>query len=479
MTDMSRHGSASLYMLWIAAFAALGAATCAGSGSPSGPGGAGGSAGGGAGGASGSGGAGATGGTTGGAGPGSGGGGAGTGGAGGGAGGATAGGAGGRGGGGGGAGGAGAAGGGGTGGGGSGSGGSGGSGGGTPGTVVDPPCSDQVDNVAPSIDPPGGLAANRVPMFILLGFDDNAFVDGIDWTLDYFRNKSNADGTAARATYFISAGFASEFFVAAGGQTPAGVIESWKRIKNDGHEIANHSWSHGMQLAGSDAAAWQAELTRANDLFVNMLGVERCKLWGFRTPFLGFSQATFTAIKAVGFRYDTSVEFGYDWFQPPGSQTGYGPGTAEAGKHYYWPFTMNQPFPGGFASKGIMPVPGVWQFPVYTFNKITGETAATVTGFDFNLWNKAQSETSFSFTEVLKQSLDQRLAGNRSPFAVGLHTDVYSEFNESANTTWRNFTPAQRRKALSDFLDYAFTKPEVRFVTYRRMIEWLRAPKPL
>ena len=121
----------------------------------------------------------------------------------------------------------------------------------------------------------------------------------------------------------------------------------------------------------------------------------------------------------------------------------------------------------------------MWEFPVYTFNKITGDTAATVTGLDFNLWTKCQNETTFNFTEVLKQSLDQRLAGNRSPFAIGAHTDVYSQFNDSANMTWSNFDYQARRKALADFIDYALSKPQVRFVTYRQLIEWMRQPKPL
>jgi peptidoglycan/xylan/chitin deacetylase (PgdA/CDA1 family) len=350
---------------------------------------------------------------------------------------------------------------------------------GMPGTVVDPPCSDRVDNVAPSLNPPGGLMPSRVPQFVLLGYDDNAYVDGIQWTLDILRDRKHPDGTAARATFFITAGFADEFFNNAGGQTKEQLVSIWKQIKADGHEIGSHTWSHSMQLAGMDQAGWQTEITKSFDLFVNVLGVERCKLWGFRTPFLNFSPATFQAMKAAGVRYDTSVEFGYDWFMPAGSDKGYGPGTAEAGKHYYWPFTMDSPFPGGFASKGVGPSPGMWQFPVYTFNKITGETASTVTGFDFNLWNKSQSEASFSYTEVLKQSLDQRMAGNRSPFAVGLHTDVYSQFNESANTTWNKFDYQARRKALSDFIDYALTKPDVRLVTYRQLIEWMRAPKPL
>ena len=51
--------------------------------------------------------------------------------------------------------------------------------------------------------------------------------------------------------------------------------------------------------------------------------------------------------------------------------------------------------------------------------------------------------------------------------------------SESANTTWNKFDYQARRKALADFIDYALTKPEVRLVTYRQLIAWLRQPKPL
>jgi hypothetical protein len=313
----------------------------------------------------------------------------------------------------------------------------------------------------------------------MLGYDDNAYADGINWTLDQLRGRKNADGTAALSTYFITGGFTTDFFNDAGGQTAAQVLASWKRIKAEGHEIGNHSWSHGESLASSDKSVWQNELQKANDLFVNQLGVEKCKLWGFRTPFLNFTQNTFDAIKATGLRYDVSIEFGYDWWMPAGSSNGWGPGTSESGKHYYWPFTLDNPLPSGFYGKGIQPVPGLWEIPVYTFNRVTGDTAATVTGLDFNLWTKCQTESSWNFTEVLKNTLDQRLAGNRSPFGLGAHTDIYSQFDADANMTWTNYPYAARRKALSDFIDYALTKKEVRFVTFRQLIAWMRKPTPL
>jgi hypothetical protein len=345
--------------------------------------------------------------------------------------------------------------------------------------VVDPPCSNQVDHVDPSINPPGNLPVNKTPMFVLLGIDDNGHADGIHWMLDQFHDRKNPDGKAVSATFFISAGFASEFFHEDGHQTKDDVLNAWKRIKAEGHEIGNHSWSHAETLQGTDKAGWLAEMTKANDLFVNVLGVEKCKLNGFRTPFLAFSQNTFDALKASGLSYDTSVEFGYDWWQPVGSDTGWGPGTAESGKHYYWPFTMDKPFANGFASKGVGPSPGVWEFAMFTFNKIVGETASTVVGLDYNLWLKCQSDSSFKFAEVLKQSLDQRLAGNRSPLNVGLHSDIYAQWDEDSNKAFSNFSYDMRRRALKEFLDYAQTKPEVRIVTYRQLIAWMRQPTPL
>lgn len=347
------------------------------------------------------------------------------------------------------------------------------------GTVPDVPCSNQVDHVAPSVNPPGGLTPDKVPMFVVLGFDDNGYADGINWVLDNFAKRVNPDGTAALATFFISAGFDSEFFHGGDHQTKEDLLASWKRMKANGHEIANHTWSHSDTLAGKDAAGWLAEIKKANDLFVNVLGVEQCKVGGFRTPFLNFGQATFDALKMFKPPYDASVEFGYDWWTIPGNDAGFPPGGVESGKHYFWPFTMDQAFPNGFASKGIGTSPGIWEFPVYTFNKISGTTAATVTGLDYNLWNKNQTDAGFAFVDVLKESLDQRLAGNRSPFAVGAHTDIYAQYNPDNDTAWPAFNYMQRRKAMNDFLDYAQTKPEVRLVSFRQLLDWLRHPKPL
>lgn len=93
-----------------------------------------------------------------------------------------------------------------------------------------------------------------------------------------------------------------------------------------------------------------------------------------------------------------------------------------------------------------------------------------ITGFDYNLFY------SFDFSAVellaiLKHSLDLRLAGNRSPMILGAHSDYYHG-RKSPDA-------AMRRQVLSDFIDYALSKPEVRVVRYEQLLDWPEQPVPL
>jgi len=152
------------------------------------------------------------------------------------------------------------------------------------GPLADPGCSDTVDRFAPSIRPPGDLAPERVPMFVLLGFDDNAYLDGLSWTLDFLGARRNPDGSPALATFFMTAGFVTDHFRPVGGQTKEQLLASWKRIATDGHEVANHTFSHGTHLSGADLATWTDEVSKAQDLLVEELGVERCFSGSTRAP---------------------------------------------------------------------------------------------------------------------------------------------------------------------------------------------------
>jgi hypothetical protein len=145
---------------------------------------------------------------------------------------------------------------------------------------------DHTDNMAASINPPAGLAPSQVPMFVMFGFDDNAYADGMNWVVfNLFYGKRNADGSAARATFFLIGGAATTqnggVFNAFGGQTEQNLIDSWKGAFDNGHEIGNHTWDHADGGDGRSLADWQPEIGKSNDFIVNTVGIPQCQIVGW------------------------------------------------------------------------------------------------------------------------------------------------------------------------------------------------------
>ena len=358
---------------------------------------------------------------------------------------------------------------------------------------------DSKDNVAASVNPPGGLAATRVPMFVMFGFDDNQYADGMNWVVStLFGGKKNGDASPAQATFFLTAGYATSqnggVFISevdqAGmaHQTPQDVMNSWLAAYTAGHEIGNHTWDHADGGNTRVLSDWQSEIGKANDFFTNQapmgLGIPKCQVAGYRFPFLNFNDTGFQALQLAGLRYDTSIEFGYDWWIPPGMTMGFGGGSPESGKHYWWPFTLDNGLDPSFGccSKGVQAHPGLWEFPVHTFNRpdpMNPANVKTVTGLDYNLWvTKAAVDPALDFCGTLKYSFDQRYNNNRAPMNVGCHSGIYSQWSVTDDMAFGN-TYDVRRAALQCFVDYVLTFPDARVVSFRKVIEWIRNPKPL
>jgi len=89
-----------------------------------------------------------------------------------------------------------------------------------------------------------------------------------------------------------------------------------------------------------------------------------------------------------------------------------------------------------------------------------------ISGVDYDFWYVSEA-TPAQALATLKYSLDQRLAGNRSPLVLTMHTQYY--------------TPdyPERRAAIRAFVDYALEHPSVRIVSAERLLDWLRKPVPL
>jgi hypothetical protein len=249
---------------------------------------------------------------------------------------------------------------------------------------------------------------------------------------------------------------------------------------------------------------WLQEMNDCNSYITSQLGIPAEEILGFRTPFLKYANDTLEAVRQVGFRYDTSIEEGYEWDDATSA--------SQDGTNFFWPYTLDNRSPGhttqvewGEGLVEIQPHPGLWELPVYavvvppddkceqygvepglrtrlkqrqTWFDVNG---GLITGFDYNLW-ASTSVGGFAMTKAellatLKYTLDQRLAGNRAPFLFGAHTDYYvASWNQNAAGTP---SETDRRAAIEEFLDYAKSKEEVEITTYKRVLEYVRNPTVL
>ncbi|KMQ50168.1 chitin deacetylase [Chitinispirillum alkaliphilum] len=373
-----------------------------------------------------------------------------------------------------------------------------------------------------SQQPPGGLSVEQVPMFVTISWDDNArsgdgaldtgsYYTSMRWILEFMRDRKNPPGLGNAATYDGSPARAS--FYNNSTYMSAGAVDAPNLVKKiyheawvDGHEVANHTHSHGHG-GNFSVDRWIQEIQLCEDWHLKPVpgplvgphdmtpnqgaGIPEADFVGFRAPFLEYNDNMFTALRALGYLYDTSIEEGYQYDQD--------------GTNFAWPYTMDYGSPGhdvfvGWGDRD--PVgnhPGLWQFPIhcqivpddasvanygldYSLRQAMSERVSwdwntesgKVTGFDYNKF------VQFSMNEdevlaVLKHTLHRRLQGNRAPLNLGAHTQYY-------HRTYSGFRNTDYRKAMEvweKFIDYALTIPEVRLVTARDVIEWCRNPVAL
>jgi peptidoglycan/xylan/chitin deacetylase (PgdA/CDA1 family) len=338
--------------------------------------------------------------------------------------------------------------------------------------------------------PPGGLTVGQVPQFVTIGNDDVGYSGldgggGLQYLTDLFAARKNPDGSPLHYSFYVN----TIYITPAGKDDPNLVKQAWKAAIDQGHEIGvhTHSHPHGREFS---VKQWENEMQLCIDHLTKELGVGRKDLIGFRTPFLEYNDHTLTAAQRKRFVYDCSVEEGMQ---------------EEAdGRNFVWPFQLDQGSPGNAATYKHLDIPrvrkhkGLWELPAYAFIVPPDELCerygvepglrarlkertnyfdaehGKITGFDWNLWYEFGMDKA-EFVATLKYTLDLRLEGNRCPYLVGTHTDIYADKNpEKPPQT----TPQERRDALREFVDYALTKPEVRFVSSKELLAWLKSPAP-
>jgi hypothetical protein len=371
-----------------------------------------------------------------------------------------------------------------------------------------------------SFDPPAGLKPGDVPQFIYFTSDDNGLSGlpgsggggGLHWLTELFseyRNPAGAgqtqtfDGAPLRYTFFVNtfyldpergSGWAERRWPV---DEPVYVQRAWTEAVEAGHETALHTHSH-PHGSGFSVGQWREEIGRNIDFLTRPrpaegtsgrpvpgsgLGLRREDLVGFRAPFLEYNDNALTAVSLEGLTYDSSLE-------EASRRT-------PAGVGFIWPYLLDRGRPGSAPSVG--PHPGLWEIPVYEFLIPPDEECrryglppglrdrlksvrdyfipadGEITGMDWNLWLEFRLCLD-EFLAALEYTLDRHLEFNRCPMIVGLHSDLYSDKVAAANG---GTSPAERREAVRTFLEYALSKPEVRLVSCRELLDWCRHPAPL
>jgi hypothetical protein len=368
--------------------------------------------------------------------------------------------------------------------------------------------------------PPPGLPLQRTPQFVCVSSDDNGrsglLGSGSDGGLHYItelfaglRNPAGAgdpqtfDGTAPHYTFFVNT-----FYIAVAGadqnrpgrtgrENPVFIKRAWREAVERGHEIGVHTHSHPHGRAFT-VDQWEAEMRRSTEILTRPwnaaekpanpdpasgLGVARADLLGFRAPFIEPSDNGMAAAHRMGFAYDSSIEEG--------------PGLGPHRGAFAWPYTLDRGIPDNHPAIGHYP--GLWEIPIYNFivppdsvcprygvpaglrDKMKRAQAyfqpenGEITGMDWNLWLEF-SMTPAEFAATLEYTLDRHLEGNRCPMTVGLHSELYTVTPEKKSD---EAAILARRSALEKFLACALRKPEVRLVSQRELLGWLRHPLPL
>lgn len=340
----------------------------------------------------------------------------------------------------------------------------------------------------PSIQPPAGLAPHQVPQFVSFTFDDNGksgapgsgTIGGMSFVLDLFSSRKNPDGSKTLASFY-NAGF---YGVRGQWEDPVYTKQLWRRSYLDGHEIGNHTLSHPH---GKNSNFGPQDWTKEMDACTAVLegadvAIPREEITGFRAPFLGYNDATFTALGQLGFRYDCSLMEGQ---QPD-----------QDGSNNYWPYTLDQGSPG---DPGIGSHPGLWEMPTYAIVTPPDEActryglepgfrarlrerqggfsieSGKIPGLDWNLWSDFQMSRE-EFVASFCHTFDQKFRGNRSPMIFCTHSDIYAD---DYDDPMPGANGAERRAALKDCYDYVLQFQDVRVWSARQIMDWMEAPEAL
>jgi peptidoglycan/xylan/chitin deacetylase (PgdA/CDA1 family) len=301
---------------------------------------------------------------------------------------------------------------------------------------------------------PAQAGVERPPQFIVMAFDNCTELERWQELTD-FAAELNRDGDRIHFTFFVSGinfladshrglyegphqrrGYSRIKFGGSAEQVRKR-IDYVNDLYRNGHEIASHAVGHFNGAAWS-TGDWQREFRAFGDIVDNVasnnglpesrLAFAAADVIGFRAPYLAKSAGMYSALRANGFRYDTS-----------------GVGHADA-----WPEKVD----------------GLWRFNLAML-RIQGLGRGTLS-MDYNFF-VAQSRAAYDprrYEAAREQMLQTYLhyfktnyAGNRAPLHIGHH--------------FMNYQGGAYNDALKSFARVVCGLPEVRCVTYAKLADFM------
>lgn len=361
------------------------------------------------------------------------------------------------------------------------------------------------DRRAPSSKAP----VKNPPMLIALSSDDNFDIGGMQWILETLKSRKHHDGSSLRMSFYSNSGFSwhSDSYIDSLYGT---FLEAYK----GGNEVTSHTQSHPFCVNGdtrlSDTVILHELESNIEDLA--SIGIKKEHMYGFRTPYVTYTDSTFIAVKKAGFTYDASINDGIDL--KPGE--------------YHWPYTLDtknsnnlnedgleNPPLGWDTTQGPRPEPvepsyapgnhlaisynnymndtpirrhsGLWELPLYALRV----PDSLIAPLDSSLGYKSGG-MSIPALEVLIQqggfTKERALAtlkhhfrliyeGNRSPMVVVFHTPNFSTTFSDFDDKYPNCSdPLDRQWIIEQFIDFALEQDDVWFVSGEQVINFCKEP---
>jgi len=337
------------------------------------------------------------------------------------------------------------------------------------------------------------LPRENMPQFVVLGSDDNTSAEAVRWMQGVVDKYKNKDGSKVYMSFYVNTDQSGAVW-----DGKNDLIDAVYNAYKAGHEIGNHTSTHlycveygkldpvtkidnGRRV---DKNTIFNEIKRVQDVLVKA-GIPRTHQTGFRTPYLRYSDSTFTAMSEVGFLYDCSVSAASDNV----AGTNFFPYKLDAIKDEngnYAPDNSADVNTWGKTSV-IRKHENLWELPAVQFAIDPQDTAYVkgvlgiggdeefdgyITGLDYNLWNEAHLDSGQTVRSLMR-TLNLSLAGNRAPLTIGCHSQYYFQ---AKNSEFPKIPPEKRRQAFEEFVKQASQIENVFFVSGDMVIRWMQNP---